>query len=291
MAEAVWYFADGDVQRGPVTESQLRALIGTGNLTPEDQVWKEGMEDWTPAGEIPGLFDQAGPVTPPATPGMPAATAPAAAAEPKAKAAKAVKAAPASPAVEAKPRLAGIKFDVRRPLEIFRFAAFLGQPLLLVGLFLGLVTRGCDQLGQRHVARTQAQAKLAESEFQDEWDRQKGVIEQELGDLRARSDPSPADRSRLESLTEQLRSLNDQKQAESNRLRAGPWRELNTTARDAAAAQSLASFWREGIFWLGACLFSLALLIVGFSGAGPERWMALVMLTVIVFSLFVGRLE
>ena len=232
MAEAVWYFADGDVQRGPITEAQLRALIGTGNLTPEDQVWKEGMEDWTPAGEIPGLFDQAGPATPPATPPSPASPA---ATEPKSKQAKPIKAAPApaSPAAEKKPRLAGMKFDVRRPLEIFRYAAFLGQPLLVMGLFLIVLTRGCDSMGQRHVARTLAQAKLAESDFQDEWDRQKAPIEQELNDLRARSDPSPADRSRLDSLTDQLRSLNDQKQAESNRLRAGPWRELNTAAREA----------------------------------------------------------
>lgn len=287
MAEAVWYFADGDVQRGPITEAQLRSLIGTGNLTPEDQVWKEGMEDWTPAGEIPGLFDQPGPTTPPAAPAASAV------AEPKTKQAKAVKPAPApaSPAAETTPRRARMKFDVRRPLEIFRYAAFLGQPLLVVGLFLIVLTRGCESLGQRHVARTLAQAKLAETKFQEEWDRQKAPIEQELNELRARSDPSPADRSRLDSLTEQLRTLNEQKQAESNRLRAGTWRELNTAARDAEAAQSLGSFWREGILWLGTCLFSLALLIVGFSGTGPERWMALVMLAVIVFSLFVHRLE
>ena len=70
-------------------------------------------------------------------------------------------------------------------------------------------------------------------------------------------------------------------------MRAGKLRELSTAARDAEATQALGSFWREGIFWLGASLFSLALLIVGFSGTGPERWMALVMLAIIVFSLFV----
>jgi hypothetical protein len=32
----------------------------------------------------------------------------------------------------------------------------------------------------------------------------------------------------------------------------------------------------------------LALLILGFSGAGPERWMAWVMLAIIVFGLFSG---
>jgi hypothetical protein len=282
MADAVWYFADGDVERGPITEAQLRALIGTGNLTPEDLVWKEGLEDWKPAGEVPGLFDQAAAAAPPATPSSPAA------ADARIKSAKPAKpaAVPASPAAEAKPRLSGMRFNVKRPVEIFRFAAFLGQPLLLLGLLLILMSRGCDRLGERHVARAQAQAKLAESDFQDEWDRQKLSIEQELGDLQAKSDPTPAERSRRELLAEQLRSLNEAKQAELNRLRAGKLRELSTAWRDAEVAQALGSFWREGIFWLGACLFSLALLIVGFSGTGPERWMALVMLAVIVFSLF-----
>jgi hypothetical protein len=284
MADAVWYFADGDVERGPITEAQLRALIGTGNLRPEDLVWKEGMEDWTAAGEVPGLFDQPTPATPPATPSSPAA-----AADAKLKPSKAAKPAPApaGPAAEVPVRPAGIRFNVKRPLEIFRFAAFLGQPLLLLGLLLVLMSRGCDRLGERHVARAQAQAKLAESEFQDEWDRQKLSIEQELADLQAKSDPTPAERSRRELLTEQLRSLNEQKQAELNRLRTGKLRELNAASRDAEVTQALGSFWREGIFWLGACLLSLALLIVGFSATGPERWMALVMLAVIVFSLFV----
>jgi len=286
MADAVWYFADGDVERGPITEAQLRALIGTGNLKPEDLVWKEGMEDWTAASEVSGLFDQAAPATPSATPGASAI------ADAKLKSPKAAKATvPASPAPEAKPRSIQMRFDVKRPLEIFRFAAFLGQPLLLVGLLLILMSRGCDRLGERHVARTQARATQAESDFQDEWDRQKQGIEQELHGLQAKSNPSAEERGRRDLLAEQLQTLNEAKQAELNQLRAGELRQLSTAARDAQVTQALGSFWREGIFWLGACLFSLALLIVGFSGTGPERWMALVMLAVIVFSLFMRQLD
>jgi len=284
MADAVWYFADGDVQRGPITEAQLRALIGTGNLTPEDQVWREGMEDWTPAGEVAGLFNQLPSATPPATPGAMAAT------DAKTKMTKTPKPATPSfsPATDAKPRLARVRFDVQRPVEIFRFAAFLGQPLLLVSLLLILFSRGCDRLGERHVARALAQAKLAESDFQDEWDRQRLSIDQELIGLQAKTAPTTEERSRRDLLTEQLRVLNERKQAELQSLRAGELRELSTAARYAEATQALGSFWREGIFWLGASLFSLALLIVGFSGAGPERWMAWVMLAIIVFRLFVG---
>jgi hypothetical protein len=258
-------------------------LIGTGNLTPEDQVWKEGMEDWTPAGEVAGLFNQVPSATPSATPGTPAAV------DTKTKLTKAAKPStpPASPAAEAKLRSSRGRFNVQRPVEIFRFAAFLGQPLLLVSLLLILLARGCDRLSERHVARAMAQAKLAESDFQDEWDRQKLSIEQEQAALQAKGEPTTEDRGRRDLLTEQLRVLNERKQAELKRLKSGALGELSTAARDAEATQSLSSFWREGIFWLGASLFSLALLIVGFSGAGPERWMAWVMLSIIVFSLFV----
>ena len=217
MADAVWYFADGDVQRGPITEAQLRALIGTGNLTPEDQVWKEGMEDWTPAGEIPGLFNQAASATPPATPGTLGAT------DAKTKMTKTAKpaTAPASPVADAKPRMARVRFNVQRPVEIFRFAAFLGQPLLLVSLLLILLSRGCDRLGERHVTRALAQAKLAESDFQDEWDRQKLSIEQELTDLQTKADPTAEERGRRDLLTEQLRALNERKQAELRTVAGG----------------------------------------------------------------------
>jgi len=284
MADAVWYFADGDVQRGPITEAQLRALIGTGNLTPEDQVWKEGMEDWTPAGEVPGLFNPVTSATPPATPVLLGTS------DGKTKATKAAKSTspPAASAMEAKPRRPRMRFDVQRPVEIFRFAAFLGQPLLLVSLLLVLLPRGCDRLGERHVARVQAQAKLAENEFQDQWERQKMPVEQELNDLQAKADPSAEERSRRDLLTEQLDTLNKRKLAEQQSLRAGQLRELTATARDAEALQALDNFWREGIFRLGVCLLSLSLLIVGFSGAGPERWMAWVLLAVILFGLFSG---
>jgi multidrug efflux pump subunit AcrA (membrane-fusion protein) len=138
------------------------------------------------------------------------------------------------------------------------------------------------------VARAVAQAKLAESEFLDQWEREKLPVEQELNDLQAKADLSAEERSRRDLLTEQLDTLNKRKQAEQLGLRAGKLRELTAAARDAEALQTLDSFWREGIFWSGACLFSLALLIVGFSGAGPERWMVWAMLAVIVFALFAG---
>lgn len=58
---ASWYFSKNDVQSGPVTFEQLQAQASPGKLGPDDLVWKEGMEEWTPARTIPGLLFSAKP--------------------------------------------------------------------------------------------------------------------------------------------------------------------------------------------------------------------------------------
>jgi hypothetical protein len=282
MSEAIWYFADGDVERGPVTEAQLRTLIGTGNLTREDLVWKEGLEDWLPAGEVPSLFDAT--AAPPSTETS------------KSKSVKAVvkpDETPATAAAKAAEKMAPSRastFDVSKPLELFRWVAFLGQPLLLVGFVVILGARGCDVLGDRQVVRVTARIKLLENEFQDQSALRKAELEQSQKELREKQDPSPVDLSALETVTEQLSQLNRDRQEELDKLRSGEWSDLVIAARDAEASNHVSAFWRAGAFWLGSFVFALGLWIVGFSGKPPERWMCLVMLAVIVFSLFVGRL-
>ena len=43
---------------GPITDADLKQLAISGNLSPSDQVWKEGMAGWTTAGNLKGLFSQ-----------------------------------------------------------------------------------------------------------------------------------------------------------------------------------------------------------------------------------------
>ena len=63
-----WYYARGGQQAGPVTREQLEALAHSGGLdATKDLVWTSAMKDWTPAGQVPGLF------VAPASLGMPAA--------------------------------------------------------------------------------------------------------------------------------------------------------------------------------------------------------------------------
>jgi hypothetical protein len=72
-----WYYAHQGQQAGPVSIEQLRQLAASGQLQPDDMVWKQGMTAWAPANTVEGLFSAAlGPAAPPpgaapAAPGYP----------------------------------------------------------------------------------------------------------------------------------------------------------------------------------------------------------------------------
>lgn len=72
---AEWFYAKNKQKVGPVTEEQVKELLRTGELSPGDMVWKQGMAKWQPAGGVDGLL----PTSPPSQPGpppLPDATAP-----------------------------------------------------------------------------------------------------------------------------------------------------------------------------------------------------------------------
>ncbi len=56
MAEVQWYYARNDQQFGPVSAAELKQLAEVGRLSPDDLLWREGMEQWTTAVNLRGLF-------------------------------------------------------------------------------------------------------------------------------------------------------------------------------------------------------------------------------------------
>jgi len=59
-----WYYAgQNNDEVGPVGEAEIEAQIKTGAITRDTQVWRDGMQDWVPAGnsDLASLF----PSTPP----------------------------------------------------------------------------------------------------------------------------------------------------------------------------------------------------------------------------------
>lgn len=67
-ADGAWYFSRDGQQSGPLAYSDLKEKADEGVLKPRsDLVWKEGMADWMPIGEIDGLFERQEVPAPPLT--------------------------------------------------------------------------------------------------------------------------------------------------------------------------------------------------------------------------------
>lgn len=236
MSDAVWYYAHGDEEKGPVTAAQLKSLAMAGKLAPQDLVWKEGMPDWTPAQEVKGLFPKDAPaaapattqaVTPPHTP-APASYAPSPASAP----APMFDTSTPAPRVSVTPQPRQSK-----GFEPLGFGRVLGQPLLLIGLFLVLFSRGCDNIGMRNLTRLNAKMSAEQS------------------------DPD-SDRDDIEDLQEDIIS--------------------------ARSTDALLGYMREWLFMFGSIALSIGLLSVGFTSEGAARWICLIMLAIITFSLYVA---
>jgi uncharacterized membrane protein (DUF485 family) len=55
MATSWSYLQNGQAQ-GPVSEDQIKAMLATGALTMNDLVWREGLMEWVPIRQAPGLM-------------------------------------------------------------------------------------------------------------------------------------------------------------------------------------------------------------------------------------------
>jgi hypothetical protein len=48
-----WFYAVGSTQHGPVPAETILQMIASGQLTPENLVWRDGMPQWMRAGDMP----------------------------------------------------------------------------------------------------------------------------------------------------------------------------------------------------------------------------------------------
>lgn len=51
-----WYYESNGLQQGPVSEPELRQLITLGRISKHNLLWRKGMHDWTPLGEVADFF-------------------------------------------------------------------------------------------------------------------------------------------------------------------------------------------------------------------------------------------
>jgi uncharacterized membrane protein len=50
-----WYYAADNEQKGPVNEAELKENLATNKLPADTLVWKDGMDAWTPANQVPAF--------------------------------------------------------------------------------------------------------------------------------------------------------------------------------------------------------------------------------------------
>lgn len=56
-----WYYAADNEQKGPINESELKAHLASHKIPADALVWKDGMDNWTPANQVPALSFRAAP--------------------------------------------------------------------------------------------------------------------------------------------------------------------------------------------------------------------------------------
>ncbi len=52
--EQQWYYAVDGASQGPIGQTEFDTLIANGTIRPNTLVWREGMDDWLPLGQMPG---------------------------------------------------------------------------------------------------------------------------------------------------------------------------------------------------------------------------------------------
>ncbi len=257
-----WYYAQGQQQLGPVSDVDIKRLVADGVVRPQDEVWCEGMPDWKPAGDVRELFSER-PVMPPPPPARGSAA-------------------------------RGI-FDfgswraaIAEPLAVVRP---LGLWLLLLGFLLVIVAKGCDNVGGRQVARAQARASAATSDFNYEHESKKLRLEAQRDEINKKTTLTEYDNKRLESIDDSLASLEEQMQENHRRLTRTTWRDLQREANTAAANQQMWSYWHAIGFVFGTVVLTIGLIITGITGDAAQRWLSLAMLAIVAFSLFIGGFQ
>lgn len=152
-------------------------------------------------------------------------------------------AAPPAPAIQAVPSDATAHRPAARgrdlPVGVGADKMKVVKLLLGVGLSLVILSRGCDSIGNRGVARASAKLQIARRDAES--------------------------KERIE--------------------------KLSKAASKSASNNVMQAYWREWLFVFGTIGLVIGLMGVGFMSTGAERIVCLVMLSVIMFSIYMGGMS
>lgn len=199
----------------------------------------------------------------------------------------------------------GVKKEPQASYIASLINAFVGKPLLFVGLVLAILGRGCDATGMRSVSRTGAQYQQAQVAFQLEWEGKSSEKQQELNKMNQkidefrktqdkkgpddgffkRMDELNKERATLEEGLNKVRSERSNAMAEKENKE---WKAPREASLSAANHHRMWVYWYEILFIFGTIVLVLGILTLAFTGQGAERWIAYIMIAIITFSIYVG---
>jgi len=52
-----WYYAADNEQKGPVSDAELKSSLASSKLPADTLVWRDGMDNWTPANQVSALSE------------------------------------------------------------------------------------------------------------------------------------------------------------------------------------------------------------------------------------------
>ncbi|MDG2468809.1 MAG: GYF domain-containing protein [Pirellulaceae bacterium] len=317
-----WYYVEKGERQGPVATEVLKQLLANNTITPSTLLWKEGMKDWqiastldelVPPAPIPKVSVQPQKKTKSQPPRSAKKVGPDPVAMPKVTPAPMVVGPPAGTKATKQPKFSTpvpssdsqlvveTKIPVskanmpelelpvhnaavgHRPHPILSKYSRIGYPCLIIGFMLVLSGKGCDSLGNRWASRLVANSQIAEQKFAAEYNSKINALQSQMDAPGKTLTPE-----RLGILKKEMDDLRTKQSQERRRLQNSTWADLKNAASMASANNQSWGFFRELVFVLGSMVLATGLLVVGITGDGSEKWVCLVMLAIITFSLYIG---
>ena len=303
MSDPKWFYARGEERFGPVTSQKLKSLAAAGKLQPADLIWKEDMHDWSPASQLRGLFpsEPASADTPPPASdedidglGIQAPPIETANQEMPTLNTEPQSASPGQgfpkPTKSSRPWRGQLNTQAISRNPLTQVAQY-GQVLLLLGLVLVVLSKGCDGIGNRYVSRLNSKYELVVNQFEDTYTEKQNQVKEEVARLQQQigdEAPTPEQREMQTDLVNKSKDIEKQRGKEFAVNQRTKWARMKIKSRDSAANNNMWGFWRECVFALGTLVLTVGLLTVGFNGQGADRWICLIMLAIVTFSIYVG---
>jgi hypothetical protein len=154
----------------------------------------------------------------------------------------------------------------RAAMGAWAMSGQIGRMLLLSGLLLVLLARGCDSIGARGMGRARASLDSAQTRFNREWQKKIADAKDNAEKAKVRTDMEKA-RKDLEEHT---------------------WQGLREDIEDAGTGNQMWGFWREIAFVLGTLVLAAGAVLGAFGGTPAERIFCMIVAAVITFSLYIG---